>query len=444
MRRNGVIKFPLQEPTIGAPYVVEQFFSNEMFLRVKSAVASLSLGPSGPHKYHTMMGRWESSIKFDEDIEEYCIYKARELFGDQTLKKAFFFVSRYQIHEGCIPSLWEHYDQNGTQATLDVTIENSADWDLRVERIDYKQTENSAIVFSGQQNMHARPPYPTDDPSLYTTVLFLEFTKPDHWMQSDSKGITKYGNDGDVRYFNRNRFLPLPDSPFEQSICGPCHDYSNVLNIYAEQFGQYVDDDVELVDMTFYDRQILAPGIVQYSIPENSAITLDGLVRNVGFKMWSFSSIVGPDGASVINLDARSSLSYVLDRRVMNCHVHDPAVRLYSSLNEGMKAIMHDYRGLYNISELRADNWTLLRYEPGSKFHDHFDDAPKYNRIVSVTVMLNDDFEGGEMVFDKHDITIKTKPGTVVIFPSTYAFFHRINSLVRGNRQAAVRWYGYA
>lgn len=443
MRRNGVLKFPLQEPTIGAPYVVEQFFPEEMFERVKSAVASLNLGPSGPHKYHTMMGRWESSVKFDDDIEEYCIHRARELFGDQTLQKAFFFVSRYQIHEGCIPSLWEHYDQNGTQSTLDVTIENTADWDLRVERIDYRQTENSAIVFAGQQNMHARPPYPTEDPSLYTTVLFLEFTKPDHWIQSDAKGIHKYGNDGDVRYFNRNRFLPLPDSPFEQPICGPCHDYSNVLNIYNEQLGQYVDDEVELIDMTFFDRQILAPGIVQYSIPKHSATILDGLARNVGFKMWNRSSVVGPNGNSVVNLDARSSLSYVLNKRVQDCHVHDPAVRLYLNLNDGMNKIMHDYQTLYNISPVVAESWTILRYEPGNKFHDHFDDAPNYNRIISVTVMLNEDFEGGEMVFNKHEITIPSEAGKVVIFPSTYAFFHRINPIIRGNRQAAVRWYNY-
>lgn len=444
MRRNGVIKFPLQEPTIGSPYISPNFFPDEMFLRVKSAVAALNLGPSGPHKYHTMMGRWESSIKFDDDIESYCIDKVRQLCNEPTLQKAFFFVSRYQIHQGCTPSLWEHCDQNGTQFTIDITIDNSADWDLRVERVNYKQIENSAIVFAGQQHMHSRPPYPTDDPSLYTTVLFLEFTTPDHWIQNDAKDIHKYGNDGDVRYFNRNRFFPLPDSPVEQPICGPCHDYANVLNIYTEQFGRYVDDEIELVDMTFSDREILAPGIVKYSIPEASALTLDGLVRNAGFKMWGRSSVIGPDGTSVINLDARSSFSYVLDRRVMDCHVHDPAVRLYMSLNEGMKAIMHDYRGLYSIPELKADNWTLLRYEPGSKFHDHFDDAPNYHRIVSVTVMLNDDFDGGEMVFDKHDILIQPKPGTVVIFPSTYAFFHRINPLIRGNRQAAVRWYGYA
>lgn len=443
MRRNGVIKFPLSEPTIGSPYVSPNFFPDEMFSRVKSAIAALNLGPSSPHKYHTMMGRWEAGITFDEDIELYCTQKARELCNDPTLQKSFFFVSRYQIHEGCIPSLWEHCDQNGTQSTIDITIDNSADWDLRVERVSYKQTENSAIIFAGQQNMHSRPPYPTDDPSLYTTVLFLEFTKPDHWIQTNAQDIHKYGNDGDVRYFNRNRFLPLPDSPVEQPICGKCHDYANVLNIYNEQFGHYVDDDIETMDMAFRSKEILAPGLIQYSISKESAMVLDGLSRNVGFRMWERSRVIGLNGDRVVNLDARSSFSYMLNEKVDNCHPHDPAKRLYVNLNKAMDDIMRDYRETYNIPELTSSEWTLLRYEQGGKFHDHFDDAPNYNRITSVTVMLNDDFEGGEMVFEKHGISIPSEAGKVIVFPSTYAFFHRINSVLRGNKQTAVRWYKY-
>lgn len=444
MSRDGVIKFPLDNPSIDSPYVIENFFPAEMFERVKAKIDSLQLGPNGPHKYHTMMGRWEASVLFDSDIEDYCLAKARELFNDETIKKSFFFVSRYQIHQGCIPSLWEHTDQNGTQSTIDITIENTADWDLRVERVAYKQTENNAIIFAGQQNMHARPPYPTNDPSLYTTVLFLEYTKPDHWIQNDKDGIHKYGNDGDIRYFNRNRFLPLPDSPVEQPICGPCHDYSNVLNIYNSEFGNFVDDKPELVEVSFSGRKILAPGIVQYSIAESSARTLDGLSRNVGFKMWSKSTVVAPDGSHVVDKYARNSYSYVLNKNTMDCHPHDPATRLYLSLNACMEKIIYDYRGIYNISDISADSWTLLRYEPGNMFHDHFDDAPHYGRIVSVTVMLNDDYEGGELVFKNHDITITPKAGTIVVFPSTYAFFHRVNPIIRGNRQSAVRWYTYS
>lgn len=435
MRRNGVIKFLLPESTLGSPYVIPNFFPPEMFARVKAAVNALNIGPNGRHKYHTMMGRWEESIKLDEDIESYCLEKARKIFSIPTLKKSFCFVSRYQIHEGCIPSLWEHYDQGATQATIDITIDNPANWDLTVERINYKQLENHATVFAGQQQLHARPPYPTDDPSLYGTFLFFEFTDLNHWAQNSAipEGLKQYGNDGDVRYFNRNRFMALPDSPIEQPICGRCHDYSTVFQIYNAEFGEYIDDDIELVDMTFFDRTILAPGIVQYSILENSSITLNGLTRNVGFKTWE----------RVLPIDSNKNnlFSYSLTNAVKDCHPHDPALRLYESLNKGIDTIMRDYQNIYNIPESKCNFWTLLRREPGSGFCGQPEKKLDDEQTVLATVILNDDFFGGEIGFEKSDVVVKPKKGTVIISSYEFGFIKNQTPIIRGNSQIAIGRY---
>ena len=68
-------------------------------------------------------------------------------------------------------------------------------------------------------------------------------------------------------------------------------------------------------------------------------------------------------------------------------------------------------------------------------------------RKLSVSVILNDDYEGGKMEFAEIDTKgkIKTycvepKVGTVIIFPS-YTH-HRVSPVTKGTRYSVVAWYG--
>lgn len=440
---ESTIQFNLPEPLVDKPYKINNFFSDEMFERVRKKIDSLGMGPSGALKYHTMIGRWESPVEFDSDIEDFCLEQARTIFRDKTLKKAYFFVCRYQIHEGCIPSLWEHTDQNGTQTTIDVAIENTADWDLLVEREIFSQEPNSAMIFAGQQHMHARPDYPTDDASVYTTVLFLHFTQPEHWIQKNQRGIYEYGSDGDIRYFNRNRFLALPDIPVGQPVC-ECHDYSTGMNLYNTMFGNMVDGQIEITAMDMQSKKVIAPGIVEYSFSKDSARILKGLLQNHCFRMWEPAEVLGPDRKPTTNYNARRCYVRFMNANSLSCHPFDPATRLYASLENGIWPIVDDFRKMYFLNELVSDSWSLLRYEKNNNFHNHFDDCYEYPRVVSATIFLNDDFEGGELVFPNHDVTIKPEAGKIVLFSSAFPFIHRVNPVLRGTRYAAVKWFRHA
>lgn len=442
-RLEGQIKFELPPPLIEKPYVILDFLPEEMFARMKSAVDLIKMGPESKLFYHTMIGRWESTITFDSDIEEFCLAKAKEIFNDQSLQKAYFFVCRYQIHNGCIPSLWEHYDQNGTQTTIDLMIENTADWDLRVERQNYKHPANSAVMFAGQQHLHARPPYPTMDPDKHTTVLFMHFTQPDHWIQKEKNGIQKYVSDGDIRYFNAHRYLPTPDFPVSQEVC-KCHDYSALLSLYDYMVGSREDIETEISPMPVISKKVLAPGIIEYLTPEDSAQTIDGLTRNMCFKLWQPAEVLDADRKPTVDYSARNCYVRFINADALSCHPADPANRIYSSLESGIAPIIADYRQQYNIGPLESRSWSLLRYEKMNAFHTHADDCAEFPRIVSVSYFMNDDFDGGELVFPDHDITIKPKPGKFVLFSSSFAYLHRVSPVVRGNRQVAVRWYNYA
>lgn len=437
----GNIGFPLPAPFITEPYAVSNFMSEAMFERVKQTILAKQMGPDGPLKYHTMIGRWDSSISFDDDIEIFFIEEAKKHFNNNKLVKAYFFVCRYQIQNGCIPNLWEHTDQNGTQTTIDISIENTAEWGLTVENQFFKHKPNDAVMFAGQQHQHARPAYPTRDESKYATVLFLHYTEPTHWIQTDNSGFRKYGGDGDVRFFNKNRFVAMPDPPVNQPICS-CHDYSNTLNLYNEICGEDFDDNSELSILNISQKKELAPGIMLYSTDKNTARIIKGLVQNAMFKQWKQAEVLVRNKPAV-NTATRNCFNFFLDELQSDCHPQDPIVRAKKSIEESIDMAVFDFCKKYSVSNLISRHTVLLRYEEDNMFHDHFDHAAIYPRIVSASVFLNDDFKGGEFVFREFGLTIEPKAGDILVFSSSFPYMHRVNQVKTGIRYAAVKWYGY-
>ena len=63
-------------------------------------------------------------------------------------------------------------------------------------------------------------------------------------------------------------------------------------------------------------------------------------------------------------------------------------------------------------------------------------------RQISVSICLNNDFEGGEFVFDFKDekYQFPQNVGDAVVFPSNFMFPHQVNQVTQGTRYAIVAW----
>lgn len=53
---------------------------------------------------------------------------------------------------------------------------------------------------------------------------------------------------------------------------------------------------------------------------------------------------------------------------------------------------------------------------------------------VTVLVYLNEEFEGGELVFPDYDLTIKPKAGDLLMFPSGHQYRHWVTPVISGTR----------
>lgn len=428
---------------LAEPKTINNFFTEEMFARVKKVIDSTELGKDSLH-YNTTLGRWEeSNIAFDKDIEDYCLKKAKELFNDDSLKKTYFFATRYQRKECCVPQLHEHLDQNGTQTTIDITIENTAEWKLDINGQIFDQIPNQAVTFGGQQHIHSRPPYPTKDLDKYITLLFLHYTQPDHWMQTDmASGGQKYGPDANIRFFNQNRFMPIPDTPLSQPWC-PCHSYYNILDLYETIVGHATGSQPELVDTTILEEKELAPGIVEYEISKKSAHTLRGQIQNSVIQQWEPSKVRHDNNIISVDINARNCFIYNAIGKESSCHPQDPIRIATESIAIGIDSAVEKFRARYGVAKLGSLGTSLLRYEEGGMFVEHIDDHRVFPRVVSVSMFLNDNFEGGELEFKEFGVTVKPKAGKMVVFSSSFPYIHKIHPVSTGIRFAAVRWYGW-
>ena len=96
-----------------------------------------------------------------------------------------------------------------------------------------------------------------------------------------------------------------------------------------------------------------------------------------------------------------------------------------------------------NVSKIR-----LNRYTPGTMMRKHvdhiydlFDGKQKGIPVLSIIINLNNDYEGGELVFFDN-LKFSLQKGDVVIFPSNFIYPHSINEVKSGIRYSAVAW-GY-
>jgi len=86
--------------------------------------------------------------------------------------------------------------------------------------------------------------------------------------------------------------------------------------------------------------------------------------------------------------------------------------------------------------DIGPDFLGLVKWEEGDLQYPHADAEPNlfYWRDFGCIYYLNDDYEGGEIYFPNHDITLKPKPNTLVFFPGNHDYLHGVYPVKSGIR----------
>ena len=196
------------------------------------------------------------------------------------------------------------------------------------------------------------------------------------------------------------------------------------------------------------NKRELAPGVVVYS---NSVEYTDSLVSDIEEGMssanieWQLAGVKTGDEEVGKNKELRDT--YVVPVPYSAVEIKD-FVSLQgafsSSLSnlflENLGPLEHDYKTHYGLSTTWHDQYSILKYGVGQKFVNHIDDHKDYHRRMSTIYYINDNYEGGEIIFPRFGVKYKPAANDFLVFPSTYVYNHSVLPVKSGERYAVVSW----
>tara|TARA_R100000664_G_C2753672_1_gene141110 strand:+ start:1407 stop:1940 length:534 start_codon:yes stop_codon:yes gene_type:complete len=107
--------------------------------------------------------------------------------------------------------------------------------------------------------------------------------------------------------------------------------------------------------------------------------------------------------------------------------------------------ILNNYSKQYRwllTSKLEDTGYKHLCYKGSDKgeFKMHVDNIKLYPRVLSISFILNENYDGGDFVFFDKEYKIEKKKGMAIVFPSNFCFPHAITPVTNGDRHAIITW----
>lgn len=134
-------------------------------------------------------------------------------------------------------------------------------------------------------------------------------------------------------------------------------------------------------------------------------------------------------------------------RKAVELEVAQPTSRVAGIVNKKTRSAREKYAldipyGACNeMSQPRFNRYpenTNMKNHP-DHIHTLFDGKRKGIPILSIVTVFNDDYEGGNFIFNKED-EVTLKAGDILIFPSVFVFAHKVDTVTKGFRLSAVQW----
>jgi len=90
-----------------------------------------------------------------------------------------------------------------------------------------------------------------------------------------------------------------------------------------------------------------------------------------------------------------------------------------------------------NLNNSRIDWWQTVVWEPGTQMPFHIDTGKEDTTLASI-IYLNDDYFGGDTLFD--DISVSPRRGRGLFFDGMF-YRHAVGRIESGQRYVIATWY---
>lgn len=117
---------------------------------------------------------------------------------------------------------------------------------------------------------------------------------------------------------------------------------------------------------------------------------------------------------------------------------------IYEDSKKAQEGPVEEYRKVFGLAPLNYwESFNFVRYGKDQHFQVHSDHGYSYICVLSSVGYINDDYEGGELHFDKLGLTFKPKAGDLYLFPSSYIYSHAAMPVTSGTKYSIVTMLDY-
>jgi len=166
---------------------------------------------------------------------------------------------------------------------------------------------------------------------------------------------------------------------------------------------------------------------------------LSNLIRFVKISEFSEAKI----GGGTVNFNIRKTYNLPLSNlhnSISNVHWFN---LMYSFFKKNLdqypkdtKTLDYSYQDIFDIQ--------VLKYEQSGFFVWHTDHFALVPRSMSCILLLNNDYEGGNLCFRNPDGSgeweVEVKPNRMIIWPSNFLYPHTVKPITKGQRYSVVAW----
>jgi len=150
---------------------------------------------------------------------------------------------------------------------------------------------------------------------------------------------------------------------------------------------------------------------------------------------------------AINNLEIKSGIDINI-RNVNGYHLNfeTPTNLFYWNLiKKEIEKLYINYKAKFpKMDSNKINQIDLLKYDIGGKYEIHTDHFTTAIRHLSIIMNLNDDYEGGDLIFtdqkEKEIKRLKLGKGSIVFFPSNFMYPHMIEPITKGTRYSIVAW----
>lgn len=177
-----------------------------------------------------------------------------------------------------------------------------------------------------------------------------------------------------------------------------------------------------------------------------SPSAISSIIKWLHFQKYVKGGVVGENSNTVIEKEIRDvAILPLLGNSDSGLTFRHWSNFLSFVFKNGIQRYAQEVSPIHGTATSALEDISILRYEKGGHYKLHTDAVTTIPRQLSCILMLNNDYEGGNLRFadpKKNEVylTLDVKPGRLVIWPSNFAFPHGVLPVTKGTRFVVVAW----